>query len=286
MIKFFSRKFDAFWLKTLYLINNFSSKQINKPWLNFPFGNLPKASRENYIELWENEKNSEYPSIDKFERDLGFALSKSWLDNLALHTQIVVKDYPLCYAHGRILYSTLAKYIVDNKEISKRPLNIIETGTARGFSSICMAKALNDYKSNGRILTFDVLPHEVSMFWNCIDDLEGPKTRSQLLEPWSDLMQYILFIQGDTRKTLSGIKCKRVNLAFFDGAHTYEDVIHEFSQIKSRQSSGDIIIFDDYSPGFFDGVVQAVDAISSRYSYNKELLDSGSQRGYAVLTKI
>ena len=52
--------------------------------------------------------------------------------------------------------STLSK---ENKTI-----NIVETGTARGFSSICMAKALSDSEFEGSIFTLDVLPHFKKMF--------------------------------------------------------------------------------------------------------------------------
>ena len=49
-------------------------------------------------------------------------------------------------------------------------INIIETGTVRGFSALCMAKALSDAKFEGSIFTIDVLPHDKKMFWNCAAD--------------------------------------------------------------------------------------------------------------------
>lgn len=41
-------------------------------------------------------------------------------------------------------------------------------------------------------------------------------------------------------------RCLSKSLAFLDGAHTYEDVLFEFSQIRHRQSVGDVLVFDDY----------------------------------------
>jgi hypothetical protein len=83
--------------------------------------------------------------IEAYENEKGFFINKLWLDNLALHTQITIKKSELCYAHGRVLYTALSYYL------SKQPLSfrsqritIWETGTARGFSSLCMAKALYD----------------------------------------------------------------------------------------------------------------------------------------------
>ena len=43
-------------------------------------------------------------------------------------------------------------------------------------------KALEDQQRAGTIVTFDVLPHRTPMYWNCIDDHDGPKTRFQSCE--------------------------------------------------------------------------------------------------------
>ena len=74
---------------------------------------------------------------------MGYSIDKEWLNKLALQTQIVIKKSPLNYAHGRVLYSLLRNYLRTNSKKLKG-LNIVETGTARGFSSLYMAKALFD----------------------------------------------------------------------------------------------------------------------------------------------
>ena len=58
-------------------------------------------------------------------------------------------------------------------------INILETGTARGFSSIIMSRVLINKKvSKGSIYTLDILPHNVKMYWNCISDpINGKVTR-------------------------------------------------------------------------------------------------------------
>ena len=127
-----------------------------------------------------------YSDIDNYERELGFEIDRTWLAELALHTQVVVKASEICYEHGRILYSCLSDYISRSQAEQER-IAIVETGTARGFSSLCMAKALADADCQGVILTFDVLPHNVPMIWNCIDDLDKAKTRSELLTPWGNV---------------------------------------------------------------------------------------------------
>jgi hypothetical protein len=263
------------------------NKIFNDYWHNYPFGNKPKDIREKYLELFKTTKEKTYPEIEAYENEKGFFINKLWLDNLALHTQITIKKSELCYAHGRVLYTALSYYL------SKQPLSfrsqritIWETGTARGFSSLCMAKALYDNKQPGLIVTFDVLPHLTKMYWNCVDDSDGPRTRANLLSYWKDLLEnYIVFHQGDTRLELPKVKVERIHFAFLDGAHTYKDLMFEFKQIKDRQCIGDIIVYDDYNPDQFPEIVKAVDEICDKYGYSRTNLRASRKRGYVIGVK-
>ena len=150
-----------------------------------------------------------------------------------------------------------------------------------------MAKALHDFSKSGLILTFDVLPHQHRMYWNCIDDLHGTKTRAELLAPWRELIDnYVIFYQGDTRLELPRVHCPRLHFAFLDGAHTYKDVLFEFDHIKDNQVKGDIVIFDDYSAVQYPGVVKAVDHICDHYNYYPNLISANRNRGYVVAEKM
>jgi predicted O-methyltransferase YrrM len=80
---------------------------------------------------------------------------RDWLDELGLHTQITIKTSALAYPHGRVLYSLLRRRLADKPE----PFTtVVETGTARGFSTICLAKAMADAGAAGHVITLDVLP--------------------------------------------------------------------------------------------------------------------------------
>ena len=244
------------------------------------------ANIETFHQLAKRAEQKIYPQVDKYERKIGLGIDSDWLKKLAFKTQIVIKNSELCYAHGRVLYSALRKYLLDKDISKKQGLTIIETGTARGFSSVCMAKALSDSGSSGKILTFDLISNEKEMFWNSVDDLEGQKTRLELLKPWGDLVEkFIIFVEGDTRETLKSCSVSRVNFAFLDGAHTYDDVMYEFLQIKDKQIKGDIIVYDDYSPDLFPGIVKAVDYICESYDYSREDLVSEDNRTYVVAIK-
>jgi len=230
---------------------------------------------------------NDYPQIDEYEQKTGYAIGQEWLHDLALHTQVVVKDSPLCYTHGRVLYSALSNLLRVYPAISLTDtITIWETGTARGFSALCMAKALKDQKRSGTIVTFDVLPHRTPMYWNCIDDWDGPKTRAELLRPWRSLLQdYVLFHQGDTHLELPKMQAERIHFAFLDGAHEYDDVMFEFEQIRERQQSGDIIVYDDYTPQQFPGNVRALNEICLRHYYRRADLQVHYGRGYVVAEK-
>lgn len=258
-------------------------KLAYRNYYRFPFGDKPLADSDTYRKIWEQAKQIVYPIIDQYEHETGFAIDREWMDDLALLTQVVIKQSDICYQHGHLLYATLCRYITQHPNSS---LNILETGTARGFSTLCMAKALQDKQQAGKIFTFDVLPHHTKMYWNCIADQLGPQTRAELLKNYQSLIDnYVLFHQGDTKTELKKIEIPRVHFAFLDGQHTYEYVMYEFDYVTQRQRPGDIIFFDDYTPDKFPGIVQAVNEIGDKYGYTKQIIQISAQRGYAITIK-
>ena len=254
------------------------------PFHNYPFGTEPRAEKDTYLSIWEEAKKKEYPIIDGFEEASGFSIAEEWLHELALHTQVVVKESEICYQHGRLLYAKLSEYC-DKR--NPRSLNILETGTARGFSTLCMAKALEDRRSEGKIVTVDPLPHNIPMYWNCIDDNDKEKSRAQLLSDYSDLINsYIWFFEGKSEDVLSRFELSRIHFAFLDGGHDYEEVKLEVCYVKQRQEMGDIIFFDDYQLEYFPGIVKAVKELESNNSYRVLTIVANDQRGYAIAEKL
>ena len=252
-------------------------------WHSNPICRVPIADKEKYLSLWEAAKAEAFPEIDAVEKEAGFAIDKKWMDDLALHTQVVIKASPICYQHGRVLYAALREYLATAHSDT---INIVETGTARAFSSIVMAKALEDAGKQGRITTFDLLPHDKKMYWNCIDDVEGMKTRRNLLAPWEALLdKYVYFLEGDSRVLMDRFKMGRINFAFLDGAHSYKDVMAEFMQVMPWQKAGDVIVFDDYSPTIFPGLVEAVDEACREHGYSMNIIRSKGDRAYVIARK-
>ncbi len=268
--------------RLLSRLQRWVEKQTARRYEDFPLGRTPRASADEYRRLADAAATEPAPAVDDVEKEWGYAIDATFLHELALHTQIVIKKSPLSYHHGRVLYAALRRMIDQN---APQRITIVETGTARGFSAVCMAKALADSRVPGTLVTFDVLPHHVPMYWNCIDDTEGPKSRAQLLGPWHDLLEgTCVFHRGDSLIELPKLKVSRINLAFLDGVHTYEYVMGEFHLIAAAQREGDVVVFDDYSPDF-EGVRRAVDEIGRRYAYRLQLISADGRRGYVVATR-
>ena len=269
------------------LLLRLAYKVANKKWHFNPIAKKKIGSFDEYKNLAHKAANRSCANVSNFETKKGFSVNKAWLDDLALQTQIVIKGSELNYAHGRVLYAELSNYIKNNKN-NLTNISIIETGTARGFSSLCMAKALQDSEMEGSILTFDVLPHRRPMIWNCIGDhIIGLQTREELLSPWRDLLErYITFVEGYSQVELIKICKSRIHFAFLDGAHTFDDVMFEFQAIENCQKKGDVIIFDDYNKNKFPEIVKAVDVICEKFKYSKDIINSFDGRSYVVTAKI
>ena len=106
------------------------------------------------------------------------------------------KESYINYQHGILIYAFLRNYINKNQI---EELYILETGTARGYSSICMSKAIIDSSSKGIINTIDYLPSNKKMYWNCIKDFEGKHTRFELLKDWEEELSNIKFVEGKSK---------------------------------------------------------------------------------------
>lgn len=249
----------------------------------FGIGNNP-LPRDYYLQAAEKaKKNISEDFLKEIKDYFGNLPPNDFVDELALSTQIVKKKSELNYNHGYLLYSALCRYIKDNPN---QNYTILETGTARGFSAVIMAKALDDANVAGKIITVDVLPHNDKIYWNCIHDAEGKKTRFELLEKWKDLVEkYIFFIQGYSDIVLKQLGFPRVHFAFIDGLHSYEGAKIDAEFVMNFQKKGDVIVFDDYTPDQLPGIVKLVDEIAESGKYSKKIFSSNSKRGYAYCVR-
>jgi hypothetical protein len=251
-----------------------------------PFGVHPaEITRQTYLDLAAEVQGRAYPAfLEAVNAEFGFLPEKAFIDELALATQVVVKKSQLLYMHGYLLYDALRNYLHVHPEL--HAVNILETGTAGGFSALCMAKALADADRAGKIITLDVLHARKPLYWNYIHDTEGQQTRLQLLEPWQELLDhYVIFLRGCTDIALSQLEWPRVHFAFLDSGHDYTTLQMELAYVRARQQSGDVVVCDDYTPAHFPGVVRAVDEFLADGTYTGQPFMVDEQRGYMVMRK-
>jgi cephalosporin hydroxylase len=239
-----------------------------------------KISRQTYLDLAAEASSRTYPGfLEHIEATFGFLPDKQFVDELALSTQVVIKKSKLFYLHGYLLYAALRHYQASHPDVES--ITVLETGTARGFSALCMAKGLHDAQRNGRILTIDVLPVRERIYWNCIHDAEGKKTRFELLEQWKDLLEtYVIFLRGHTDIVLQQLGVARIHFAFLDSSHDYDTLSMELGYVATHQKAGDVIVCDDYTPAQYPGVVQAVDELLAGGKYEGQLFSCEEARGY------
>jgi len=266
--------------KLLFLTHKISYKD--------PFGTKPLADNINaYDENFKNSVQLNNHPISNHKLFLKHKPDTEFIKNLAYTLQNVFKKNKNSYVHGYLLYSYLAEYLEENSLNNKiQPINILDIGTARGFSSLCLAKALNDKNKSGKIFTFDILPNRSSFIWNSHTDISiGPISRMQLLKPWSELVEkYLVFFSTATFNSLRVVDIPVVHFAFIDGSHFFKDVFFEVNYLINRLDKNSIIIFDDYDEELFPGVVKACNYLLSLERHSSfELVSIQNKRKLAIV---
>ena len=84
---------------------------------------------------------------------------------------------------------------------------------------------------------------------------------------------------------ITKLDINRIHFSFLDGSHDYEDVKFEFEFVNKKNKSGDIIILDDYTPNFFDGIVKLTNEIKEKNVYEVNIINNNEKRGYVILKK-
>ena len=56
----------------------------------FPFGLKKNGTEKEYINIYNEAKQNIYENIDQYEKETNFKIDESWLNDLALHTQVVI----------------------------------------------------------------------------------------------------------------------------------------------------------------------------------------------------
>ena len=181
----------AFSKKLSFIVRSFI-KLVYYNWNYYPYASIQVKDKKD-IEDFFLRSQVENKNLRAYCSKLVKKVPKEFILELAKLTQTSKKSSPIDFEHGFLIYSLVSYLSKKNPYIT-----VLETGTARGFSSVIASKALDDCSKDGKILTYDILPHERKMFWNSLNDLTGPKTRSEILSQYKHLTNRIIFIQQNT----------------------------------------------------------------------------------------
>lgn len=176
-------------------------------------------------------------------------------DATALRVDENGRYYRANYERGILLYALVAKY---------RPRAILEFGTGRGYGSLCMAWAMEDFKIAGRIYTIDFMSPDEVFEWP-INWGEGPRverlSRSQVWPKAAPItrLNRIEELTGFSGQAMNHWHGPKIELAFIDAGHNYNAVRHDFYSVLNVAADHFGILFDDYNPKAEFGVQHLID---------------------------
>ncbi len=245
---------------------------------------MATVTKADYRTIFDAERLVQYPGVDAFEERMGYALERSRLEDAAYVLACPLKKSPPNWQHGRVIYAAARNYFracfVDGRITvadtywQSEHFNLLDIGTAKGFSALCMQWALQDTPCLGIITSVDVLDPEQRVRRNTVAEVDGLKTLAETLEPWPEAAD-IRFLKSTGQKWLQENPV-RVHVAFVDGKHSYETVSWEAALLAARQQPGDLAIFDDAQ---IEGVAKASKELRS---YDLEYLEVLPTRKYAI----
>jgi predicted O-methyltransferase YrrM len=229
-------------------------------------------TRPEYQIAFETERDQSYPVMDALVARYGYQVTRGHFDEAARVLACPVKKNPPCWQHGRLLYA-VARHRLAN--LTHDPIAILDVGTAKGFSALCLHWALIDSGRSGRVASVDVIEPYARVRRNTVAEVDGYKTLREILEPWHESLS----IDFRCMTGIEWLKEKpfRVEVAFIDGKHTGKVVAEEGKLLARRQSPGDVVVFDDVH---LEDVNEAVLSLGKYYELERvQLLP---HRAYAI----
>lgn len=247
---------------------------VKKPAVNHVLSRVESDSRNYTSNVIERNLDIHIPEEAYYE-----------IHDLARFTQITPKTAPISYAHGFLLYQIVSDYA--SSHFKDERIVLLETGSARGFSAVCMALALEHADTNGLVISVDILPHNSPILWNSKGDDDGPRTRSDILRQWRHVVdRYCLFLHGPSELVLNQIGVDRFDIVYFDSRHKRSTLCEEYEAVKCKLTEGTLLVFDDYDESQFPEVVAFVNDLVARERYSLIRYKTGEARELALLTRV
>lgn len=229
---------------------------------------------EEYVDAYDKERVRGYDVVDELEKFLGYALSPDIYLPRARILACPVKQNPPNWQHGRVIYSVVSNYLRSLEQTD--PVTILDIGTAKGYSALCLFWALKDSGKSGQVYSVDVIDPTVRCLRNTVSELDGLKTLAETLAPFPEAGN-VIFEQSTGLQWLANHP-ERVHVAFVDGKHTGAVVEAEGELLAVRQQPGDVAIFDDVH---LRGIYHAMYALKKLYDMEFVTIRP-NERAYAI----
>jgi len=147
-----------------------------------------------------------------------------------------------------------------------KPKSILEFGTGGGYSTLCMAKALFDFKIDGKIYTVDRDGNDEKILrsYQLPYDKHPQEKEISNLEIWNSIaprewIEKIIPLKGYSGTIMETQTFSNIDFCYIDGVHTYEGTKHDFLSFLKIASNSFSVLFDDYIDRDFYGVKEFID---------------------------
>jgi len=139
-----------------------------------------------------------------------------------------------------------------------KPLNVLETGVSKGYSTCCIAAALKKNGQSGHVY--------------CIDPFPYPH-----LWLGTDLEEYITYIPKKSQDTLPELGSRTYDLLVIDSLHNYDTCMWEIMHFGNLLKPGGYILMHDSI--FFEGVKAVVKQLTRNSRFEVVTLDTTRTHG-------
>ena len=133
--------------------------------------------------------------------------------------------------------------------------DVLELGTGRGFSSICMGMASEAYQLSTRITTIDPVSPVDKQEWPIRVDVEDTVVRSSRNEMWANYVpkKFTRNIHQITSTSFAELKKllrtnSKFDIIFVDAGHNTFSVAHDVAYAIPLLRQDGILVLDDFSP--------------------------------------
>lgn len=229
----------------------------------------------------------EVTSLDDFLKSIRFQnleLEDFWTlgDATTLSKNNDGKYEKLNFHRGPLLYALISFL---------KPTSILEFGTGGGYSTLCMAKAMNDFKIDGKIYTIDRIGHNEKILRSYqLPNNEHPQenkiTNSYI---WGSIappewIDKIIPLKGYSGIVMETQTLNDIDFCYIDGVHTYEGTKHDFLSFLKIASNSFSVLFDDYIARDFYGVKEFIDK-EVKSHFKLQLIKTDINNDYKTFTK-